>query len=361
MLKFDERGQFKIMQIADAQELPAVCPDTLKLMNAALDKERPDLIVFTGDQLQGYDKTMRKGDPMTIAEQVIRTILQPVTDRNIPFTVTYGNHDKQSGISNARQAGIYETLPGCTFGTPRNEKDRGTFSLPIYDGSGEKPIFNLYLIDSGGMTKDGYDPVFPEQISWYRDERERLKNTWGAYLPSLVFQHIPLPEVFCGLERVKRGDEGAVPAFRSHAHKYYRLPADSRIPGAFFREAPAPPDINHGEFDALCEKGDVLGVFFGHDHMNSFVVTYKGVALGYTQGTGFNVYGPGGDRGVRIFNLKENNPHTFETHTLTYKELTDGVFTKPFKEFCNVHAPMGLVKRTYSRLFVYFATNYPEV
>ncbi len=360
MLKFDEHGRFRIMQIADVQELPKVCPDTLKLMNAALDRERPDLVVFTGDQLQGYDRSMRKGDPPTIAETVIRTILQPVTDRKIPFTVTYGNHDRDSGVPNAMQAPMYEKLSGCVLGTPRTEKDRGTFSLQIYDCFGDKPVFNIYLIDSGGLTKEGYDPVFPEQTDWYRAERERLKNAYGTYLPSLVFQHIPPPEVFCGLERVKKGDGGAVLAFRSHAHQYYRLPAEARVPGAFFREAPAPPDKNLGEFDALAEKGDVLGVFFGHDHMNSFVVRYKGVALGYTQGTGFNVYGPGGDRGVRVIELSADDPHGFLTHTLTYNALTDGIFTHPFKEFCNAHAPMGLVKWTYSRLLGCFVKEYPE-
>ena len=47
------------MQIADLQEIPAISPDTLKLMNAALDREKPDLVVFTGDQIKGYGITFR--------------------------------------------------------------------------------------------------------------------------------------------------------------------------------------------------------------------------------------------------------------------------------------------------------------
>ena len=52
---------------------------------------------------------------------------------------------------------------------------------------------------------------------------------------------------------------------------------------------------------------------------NSFVADYKGIDLGYTQGAGFNVYGPGYDRGVRIFNVSENG--SYETRTLTFGEL----------------------------------------
>ena len=43
--------------------------------------------------------------------------------------------------------------------------------------------------------------------------------------------------------------------------------------------------------------------------------------LGYTQGCGFNVYGPRLNRGVRIIDLSEETPKTFKTHTLLYRDL----------------------------------------
>ncbi|MGI6744681.1 MAG: hypothetical protein ACOX45_00615 [Acutalibacteraceae bacterium] len=116
---------------------------------------------------------------------------------------------------------------------------------------------------------------------------------------------------FCALERVSRRAKGAIPSFRSNAGKYYKLP-ESCKDAEFFREAVAPPDKNNGEFDAFLEKGEVLGIFFGHDHMNSFVVSYKGIDLGYTQGAGFNVYGPGRDRGVRIFELSREDIRNYK-------------------------------------------------
>ena len=39
-LRFSKNGKFKIMQIADTQEIPAVSPDTIKLIGAALDAEK---------------------------------------------------------------------------------------------------------------------------------------------------------------------------------------------------------------------------------------------------------------------------------------------------------------------------------
>lgn len=84
-------------------------------------------------------------------------------------------------------------------------------------------------------------------------------------------------------------------------------------------ESPASPYKNSGEVDAFLEKGEMLGLFVGHDHNNSFVADYKGLKLGYTQGAGFNVYGPGFKRGVRVFDIDESG--SFETKTVTYGEL----------------------------------------
>ncbi|MEG2720265.1 MAG: hypothetical protein RR914_02965, partial [Oscillospiraceae bacterium] len=72
---------------------------------------------------------------------------------------------------------------------------------------------------------------------------------------------------------------------------------------------------------ALSEKGDTIAIFFGHDHNNSFVGKYKNMLLGYTQGCGFNVYGPDLNRGVRVIDLDETNPSTISTHTIMYKDL----------------------------------------
>ena len=38
---------FKILQIADTQEGRKVSPDTLALISAALDREEPDLVVYS--------------------------------------------------------------------------------------------------------------------------------------------------------------------------------------------------------------------------------------------------------------------------------------------------------------------------
>lgn len=339
MLRFNSDHKFKIMQIADTQEIPAVSPDTLSLINNALDREKPDLVIFTGDQIKGYSKKFKK-DP-AIIESTIDTLVEPIAKRNIPFMVTYGNHDAQCGVDNRGQYKFYAKYDNFISGDHRNSDDVGTADIQIYSSTEGKPVFELYIIDSHGKAKDGagYAPVDKEQIEWYVSRREQLKAENGDYLPSLVFQHIPVPEFFDVIKKVPKGTKGAVPAYGAHENEYFVLNDETIAEGGFMLESPASPDVNTGEFEAMSEKGDVLGIYVGHDHNNSFVVKYKGVDLGYTQGAGFNVYGPGENRGVRIFELDETAPREYKTHTATFKELCGTKIKTPFKEFIYKHAP----------------------
>lgn len=339
MLRFNSDHKFKIMQIADTQEIPAVSPDTLSLINNALDREKPDLVIFTGDQIKGYSKKFKK-DP-AIIESTIDILVEPIAKRNIPFMVTYGNHDAQCGVDNRSQYKFYAKYDNFINGDLRNADDVGTADIQIYSSTEDKPVFELYIIDSHGKAKDGagYAPVDKEQIEWYVSRREQLKAENGDYLPSLVFQHIPVPEFFDVIKKVPKGTKGAVPAYGAHENEYFVLNDETIAEGGFMLESPASPDVNTGEFEAMSEKGDVLGIYVGHDHNNSFVVKYKGVDLGYTQGAGFNVYGPGENRGVRIFELDETAPREYKTHTATFKELCGTKIKTPVKEFIYKHAP----------------------
>ena len=100
-LRFQKDGTFKIMQITDMQEIPAISKDTIALMERAVLEEQPDLVVYTGDQIKGYGVTY-KGKGEELEREVAQTIgklLEPVTKRGIPFAVTFGNFQSGSVLS----------------------------------------------------------------------------------------------------------------------------------------------------------------------------------------------------------------------------------------------------------------------
>ncbi len=335
--------KFKIMQIADVQENAKVNPDSIKLIDLALERENPDLVVFTGDQIMGYSPTFKK-NPLASVNFALGSILEPIMRRNVPFCVTFGNHDRDCGVSHEQQMLLYQSYPSFVYAVP-NGDDLGTFSVQIQDSNKTKNIFNLYVFDSNAKEEDGtYSPVFEHQIQWYKNEREKIKTENGAYLPSLVFQHIPVPEFFDVIKQVKKGTKGSVEAFYNHANEFYVLHDETIAAGGFMGESPAAPVINNGQFEALKEKGEVLGLFVGHDHNNSFVKNLDGIDLGYTQGAGFNTYGPGDKRGVRIFELDEEALTEYKTRTLTMGQLCDFKPSNPVKEIIMTKLPTSIAE-----------------
>lgn len=93
-----------------------------------------------------------------------------------------------------------------------------------------------------------------------RQETHLMEKT-DTIFPLLIFQHIPMFEHYNVLKQVKKSEKGAIPAFRIHKGEYYKIDETKCVPGSVLLEPPSIPDINTGEFEALKEKGDILGVY----------------------------------------------------------------------------------------------------
>ncbi len=344
-LKFNN-GKFRIMQIADVQDTQRTSEATVRFIREALKAAKPDLVVFTGDQIKGYGFNMMGGDSKKKVAQCLNNLLVPLDETGIPFTYVFGNHDDQAfSISKQEQAEIYGAHESCVaFNADSSIDGYCNHNLEI-KGEDGKTKLNVYLIDSQTTTLDGTcDHVHENQIEWYKSTRDRLRQENGGYVPSVMFQHIPVKEIYELLIQVPKGTRGSVQGYREWAGKFFamnpeRVNIDER---AFIGETPSVPAENSGEFDAMNEKGDVFLMLFGHDHNNSFVGEYKGMKMGYTQGCGFNVYGPGKKRGVRLVDFNEENPADFETTTLTVEDLDSFDVGNKIKYAAFTYAPTSV-------------------
>ena len=248
MLSF-KNDTFKILQIADTQEGKKISPDTLDLINSALDRVEPDLVVYSGDQIWG--KTTFKGNRDAIKNS-LDILTKPCQNRKIPFTICFGNHDRQVGLSNEEQFEIYKEFD-CFVGESEKDID-GCANHIIEIKDGDELKFLLYLIDSHSNLEIGYDNVHENQIEWYKKKRDSYEEKYGHLIPSIVIQHIPVCEIFELLNEVKKSTKGAVRGFRTHANRFYVLNKDKVNANGFMKESPADPQINSGEFDAFKEK-----------------------------------------------------------------------------------------------------------
>ncbi|MCR4614655.1 MAG: metallophosphoesterase family protein [Clostridiales bacterium] len=322
-LKFNADGNFKIMQISDIQDSCDVSSHTIDLISAALDREKPDLVVFSGDMVKGYSLKFIGGKAEGAIKKTISQFLEPVISRKIPFTVAFGNHDLQAPLPLQKQLAFYqESEYCCAYDTPGVE-GCGNHNIPIYSSDGKNILFNLYVIDSHGSAKvTGYTALDPNQIKWYQDKRDELKEqNSGKFVPSVIFQHIPVEQVFQLYSEVPKKTKNAVPGYRKYKNKFYILNDKLVNKDAFFGESPAIPDEDAGLFDAAAENGDVKGIYFGHDHKNGFSGKVGNIELGYCPGCGYTTYGPGKNRGFRIFEFKADDPENYKTRLVTHRDL----------------------------------------
>ena len=330
VLKFNEDGKFVVMQVADPQDNQNPRKAMLDMLAAAYDQVRPDLVVFSGDNMLGRIAENKSDEKkMAIVETALDAILKPLEDRGIPFAVTFGNHDDQCGISKEEQITIYRRYTNCIgFNDENPAIGRSTYNLPILSADATRIAYNLWLVESAGKNEQGeyFEHVSPEVLDWYVQTSNALKTqNGGEPIYSLMFQHIPVPEIYELLTEVSKGIKGAV----EKDGKYYVLNTEKA--NGFLGEGPCVTQENYGQLDVVAAQGDVSALVFGHDHVNSFVGTLRGVDLVQTPGASFRSYG-NHLRGVRVFTIDENDPETYVTETLSYYDLM-GTGTKAKLQF----------------------------
>ena len=319
-LQFNENGEFKILQIADMQDGFPMKLITKNLIKKAIETENPDLIVLTGDNINGT-----AGESITYSA-AIHEFMSILDGYGIPVAAVFGNHDAEGKITRAQQMEVYEKYDcfvGCA-GEDMGDYTCGTYYVPLYSSTDANDmLFNIWMIDSGDYNKEndlgGYAAVTKTQIEWYKNAEAELATANGYVVPSLMFQHIVVPEIFDALEPADE-TTGTCSWSDGTTSKYYKLPEGAT---GVLPEYPCPPNYNNGEFDAFYENGNVLGMFFGHDHNNTYVVDYKGIKLCNTPGAGFASYNSE-NSGVRTITLNENDLTTFDTEVITYLELFEG-------------------------------------
>ncbi|KFI54506.1 Ser/Thr phosphatase family protein [Bifidobacterium callitrichos DSM 23973] len=360
-LQFHTSGKFRVLQVADIQAGAKVAKDTIRLIGASLDAVRPDLVVFTGNQIAGYDPafapTFRKrrwspanefDDADAAAEAMSRTrdlvqsaigqFLQPLIDRKVPFAVTYGNHDFQCGLDNAELDAIYRGFPGCVNPTPGVEADVlpvdsllhdqvvyphavGTFALPVADPDNKRTVLGLVILDSGDYVHGGGFSGPSEDTLGFLREVPRLIGAKSG-----VFQHLPLPEYYGLLKPVSSTTAYAMQGYRGHASQYYVLDEEKVRPGGYLGEGISCPDESD-EFAILSERDATdaplyIGVATGHDHRNGFVGELDGVLMTATPTCGFDTYGPApAKRATRLIEFDIRHPYEPRTQLLEFGEL----------------------------------------
>ncbi|KDN38154.1 Metallo-dependent phosphatase [Tilletiaria anomala UBC 951] len=360
---FKKDGTFKILQLADlhysVQHEPCRNVDehldwkyssgkclgdfeTMARVGAWLDAEKPDLVVLSGDQLNGQGTSWDE-------RSVIMKIIQPMIDRKIMWASIMGNHDSESGFLSRRQfQSMLRQMPySKTIAGPEDIHGSSNFYLHLHAPTPDKTrLATLYFMDTGAKvlkkatilpdimtggskSKEGdgvsvYDYIQQSQILWFQELSRKAKKIIRPYEPDrgkdidrlwsrsdimnsfesrlrratsepaqtmrkptgIVFQHIPLPEAF----------NGTVDKDPHTGHKFIigerheKIDIESGQARSGFFDAVLNAASATSTLTASSER-DVELIVHGHMHNNEDCRRVQGVWICFGGGSSFAGYG----------------------------------------------------------------------
>ena len=359
-LKFGEDGKFKIMQINDTQDTDTMNKRTEEFIRAAVAQEKPDLIVIPGDVIND----VFIGATASRVKTSLRNLGTLLSELKVPFAYTPGNHDhdKDGMVSTAEQMAIFEAY---AYNIHNEGSDPGSYNIPILSSDGSKLALNVYMIDS--QNKDGlangYTGCTPETTAWYVEKSNELKElNGGEIVPSVVYQHVPVKEIYQCLEKVdKKEANNAI--YSLNDYEWYKEKEDYMFNDEarmikkdnYIGEAPCSEvfDSKSGEYEAWIQQGDVIGAFFAHDHVNHFMMqTDDGIVMGYNGGTGFAAYGRGSHRSIRIYEFDENDVNNYTIDSVYYDDLTGKNFSFYYSDIMSTAIFGDVLRFLYRLVFI---------
>ncbi len=295
-LSFSKDGKFKIVQFTDthyleangggdtpeekAQYVAAKRDVVLATVNGVLDSEKPDFVIFTGDNVATREQPL----------EAWRHLVSPMISREIPWAVVMGNHDYEyTGITQNEIMAFLSTLP-CSLSQcgPAELGGGGNYLLSVTSYNSPQVKASFYCLDSGDYAdhsiSDGYAWFSFRQMDWFRNQAQALSAANGGVpIPSLAFFHIPFPE-------------------------YREVLMNGKTVGEKMEKVCC-PKLNSGMFTAMLESKSIVGTFVGHDHNNDCVASLHGMCLAYGRKTGEFSYHCLPCGGARVIELEEGSRH----------------------------------------------------
>lgn len=317
-IKLNEEKDIKILQLTDlhiGNGILCVKKDKKALENicSLIENTNPDLIIITGDLV--YPISVLTGTNNNLSG--IKIIAQVIENYKTPWTICFGNHDAESFAmySKSEICDYLESdeLKYCLFERgPSNLNGMGNHIINIYN-SDNGINSSLILFDNGeykyGYQLSGHKPISQEQTNWYTESLIEINEYFEKIVQSFIFYHVPSREYLYAWEEYRSGNTENIEYFYGWAHEKI--------------EKISCPDKDSLLFDAILQIGSTKGIFCGHDHLNDFSISYKGVRLTFGKSIDYIAY-PGiviktEQRGGTILMLKGLNSlmeEDFEISTL---------------------------------------------
>jgi 3',5'-cyclic AMP phosphodiesterase CpdA len=350
-----EKTPFKILLMSDTHfGAGFLSKKTDKAAAAAVktvaERAKADLIVVNGDMIYpifAFSGTTNNKKQAEYASKLMESL-------ETPWTFVFGNHDqeKHSRYDKNAVADVYLRGKNCLFQKgPENIDGVGNYIIEIADPDGSLNTALVFLDSNMYMKKgylSGFDHVHDNQIEWYKEQIISVSKKEGRLVPSLMFFHLPIKEFSDAWRTLYLGRA------RPHTNPPINSANDAENTSSTQNQT-ASRSANDNEviyhcgfvnekdnyfgypktrethiFDDVLSLGSTKGMFFGHDHLNTLSLTYKGIRLTYPMSIDYLAY----------FGIRKKNTQRGGTLIEIYDDAKFEIRHIPLNEDC----PMKKIK-----------------
>lgn len=323
---FTTDGEFKVMHLTDIHigggfMSKDVDEKALNAVAAMVTKEKPDLVIATGDIAFPVPYTAGTFNNHSGA----KAFANLMESLGVYWDVTFGNHDAEAYSYFDREAmGRFyenENYKYCLFQSGPDDVDGvGNHVIEIKNSEGEITQA-LFMIDSQAYATDTiwssimghYDNIHPNQVEWYESEILRMNdenrkiNEEAVPVKSLAFFHIPLVEM--------------ADAWTEFTENGYEDTENFRYIEGMIGEGGRLVYSGLGEddlFEKMLELDSTKAIFNGHDHINNTTFEYKGITFSYGYSIDYFAYSGidklGSQRGCTMITCKPDTAFTIDKY-----------------------------------------------
>ena len=296
----------------------------IKAINAVatmITKEKPDLVVVTGDI--AYPVLVQAGTMNNYSGA--KAFANLMESLGVYWTVTFGNHDSEpySYFDREKVSGFYsnEDYKYCIYQAgPEGVDGYGNHVIEVKNSDG-LITQAMVMIDSQAYVDDGiitslkgtYDNIHQNQVEWYESEIKRMNgenkniDENADTVITHAFFHIPLVEL-----------EDAWNDFQANDFKNSK---DFKYIDGIIGEGGRRVYAGFGEdniFEKMLELQSTKAIYNGHDHYNSLTAEYKGIIFSYGYSIDYLAYigiaKEGSHRGCSIITCKPDGTFNIDKY-----------------------------------------------
>ena len=233
----------------------------------------PDYIVLTGDNV--YGQFDADGSNFIALVKLLESF-------RIPWSFVNGNHDGEYFVASGKGGSILcgkgmkwqadyvkNNTKYCLYDPGDESMGYGNYSVLIEEKG--NPVFSLSMLDTHGCN--GYEGpgINSKQTEWFEMQIKKINEYAGRTVPNLIFLHIPLKQYSLAAKTL--GSDDGVGVFSDNGNFGENGEKVSCFESDVF-------------WNKIKELSSTVGIFAGHDHVNSSSLVYEGIRLTYGVKTG---------------------------------------------------------------------------